>query len=99
MSTGKCIKDGIAKGTTAIKCIEFDSSSTLLWTGDEKVVVIIFMLCSSRFSINEMKRCNSCINKMVSSRNVLTIWDKVFKSGPSKICGRQPLQTMSLQIF
>ena len=37
------------------------------------------------------------------------IWDKVFKNGPSKICGRQPLknlkrhgllkQTKSLQIF
>ena len=37
------------------------------------------------------------------------IWDKAFKSGPSKICGRQRLQnlkgyallkqTMSLQIF
>ena len=36
------------------------------------------------------------------------IWDKVFKNGPSKICGRQPLknlkygllkQTISLQIF
>ena len=52
MSTGKCIKDGIAKGTTAIKCIEFDSSSTLLWTGDEKVVIIVFMFCASRFSTN-----------------------------------------------
>ena len=30
-----------------------------------------------------------------------TIWDKVFKNGPSEICGRQPLkkQTISLQIF
>ena len=32
------------------------------------------------------------------------IWKKVFKSGPSKICGRQPLkncveQTTPLQIF
>ena len=35
------------------------------------------------------------------------IWVKVFKNGPSKICGRQPLlkeydlpkQTISLQIF
>ena len=36
-------------------------------------------------------------------------WDKVFKNGPSKICGRQPLknlkgsdllkQTLSLQVF
>ena len=38
----------------------------------------------------------------------INIWDKVFKDGPSKICGRQPLknlkgygllkQTISLQI-
>ena len=37
MSTGKCVKDGISKGTIPIKCLEFDSSGTLLWTGDEKV--------------------------------------------------------------
>ena len=40
---------------------------------------------------------------------VIKIWNKVFKSGPSKICGRQPLknlkgygllkQTISLQIL
>ena len=39
----------------------------------------------------------------------MNIWGKVFKNGPSKICGRQPLkylkgygmlqQTISLQIF
>ena len=23
------------------------------------------------------------------------IWDKVFKSGPSKICGRQPLKNLN----
>ena len=27
------------------------------------------------------------------------IWKKVFKNGPSKICWRQPQQTISLQIF
>ena len=46
----------------------------------------------------------------MTSRNLHTvIWDKVFKSGPSKICGRQTLknlkeygllkQTISFQIF
>ena len=37
---------------------------------------------------------------------IIDIWDKVFKSGPSKICGKQPLKdlkllkrTKSLQIF
>ena len=24
----------------------------------------------------------------------INIWDKVFKNGPSKICGRQPLKNM-----
>ena len=37
-------------------------------------------------------------------RNRLFIWDKVFKSGPSKIFGRQPVknlkwQTISLKIL
>ena len=53
------------------------------------------------------------LNKKWSSVNahskVSIIWDKVFKNGPSKICGRQPLkslkgygllmQTISLQTF
>ena len=28
----------------------------------------------------------------VSARSTGTKWDKVFKNGPSKICGRQPLK-------
>ena len=31
--------------------------------------------------------------------NINHISDKVFKNGPSKICGRQPLKKISLQIF
>ena len=27
-------------------------------------------------------------------RNRTYTWDKVFKNGPSKICGRQPLKTL-----
>ena len=37
----------------------------------------------------------------ISFKNLLTkewpdiyIWDKVFKSGPSKVCGRQPLKNL-----
>ena len=39
----------------------------------------------------------------INNKNYKTIWDKVFKNGPSKFCGRQPLktlkQTIPLQIF
>ena len=31
---------------------------------------------------------SSCIEKLKN------IWDKVFKKGPSKICGRQPLKDL-----
>ena len=27
---------------------------------------------------------------LTSSKYITNIWDKVFKNGPSKICGRQP---------
>ena len=27
---------------------------------------------------------------------LMYIWDKVFKNGPSKICGRQPLKKLKL---
>ena len=45
---------------------------------------------------------------MLESENVSDIWDKVFKYGPIKVCGRQPFknlkgyglkQTITLQIF
>ena len=49
------------------------------------------------------------IKEIIVCCNVMDKWDKVFKNGPSKICGRQPLnnlkrhtllkQTISLQIF
>ena len=39
----------------------------------------------------------------INNKNYKTIWDKVFKNGTSKFCGRQPLktlkQTIPLQIF
>ena len=41
MSTGMCAKDGVVKGHTAIKCMAFDPTGTLLWTGDEKVENIV----------------------------------------------------------
>ena len=49
------------------------------------------------------------VKVIILKRRLLDIWDKVFKNGPSKIYGRQPLknlngygllkQAMSLQIF
>ena len=32
-------------------------------------------------------------------RKVKFIWDKVFKNGPSKICGRQPLKNFTWSIL
>ena len=43
MSTGKCTKDGTSKGASAIRCLEFDPSGTLLWAGDEKVCIVLFL--------------------------------------------------------
>ena len=37
VSTGKCAKDGVARANASVKCMEFNPSGTLLWTGDEKV--------------------------------------------------------------
>ena len=31
---------------------------------------------------------------LTSSKYITNIWDKVFKNGPSKICGRQPLKIL-----
>ena len=36
--------------------------------------------------------CNVCEKTVPSNHNA--IWDKVFKTGPSKICGRQPLKNL-----
>ena len=58
---------------------------------------------------NLQKNINSSKSKMYCQDVSQPIWDKVFKNGPSKICGRQPLknwrgmvcfkQTIPLQIF
>ncbi|XP_066933799.1 WD repeat-containing protein 13-like [Clytia hemisphaerica] len=42
VSTGKCTKDGVAKGTNPIRCLEFDPSGTFLWAGDDKGVLMSF---------------------------------------------------------
>ena len=49
------------------------------------------------------------VKNIPQPKTEISKWDKVFKGGPSKICGRQPLknlkgygllkQTISLQIF
>ena len=40
-----------------------------------------------------MTEFNSRVQKLLPSAKTQHIWDKVFKNGPSKICGRQPLKT------
>ena len=32
----------------------------------------------------------------ITSFRLISIWDKVFKNGPSEICGRQPLKNLKL---
>ena len=48
--------------------------------------VIYKMLCDQFYWIQ--KEC-------VSSFRICPIWDKVFKNGPSKICGKQPLKNLN----
>ena len=60
----------------------------------------LFRTCKERKKTS-LSLCLICLGKAVS------IWDQVFKNGPSKVCGRQPLknlkgyglQTIPLQIF
>ena len=35
----------------------------------------------------------------VNIMSVLILWDKVFKNGPSKLCGTLPSKNLPLQIF
>ena len=46
----------------------------------------IFKVCLAIF---QRKRVNLCIKALISR-----IWGKIFKSGPSKVCGRQRLNNM-----
>ena len=46
----------------------------------------------AEMSLKEVCKYNKKLTlKAVSTRNN---WDKVFKNGPSKICGRQPLKNL-----
>ena len=51
----------------------------------------------SKINVDTKKMLRNLIEQKEYS-NMNLIWDKVFKDGPSKICGRKPLTT-SLQIF
>ena len=43
---------------------------------------------------NKLKtKCLRTMMVICTKQHLSNIWDKVFKSGPSKICGRQPLKT------
>lgn len=44
MSTGKCTKGGSAKVLAAVRALEFDSSGTILWSGDDKGSVFAFAI-------------------------------------------------------
>ena len=47
-------------------------------------VLVVHVILQKRNKIIRMEKFS-----LKKSRN---IWDKVFKNGPSKICGRQPLK-------
>ena len=67
----------------------------------EKNNLILVLLCNN-FSVVIVSFIESLsfivsIFDYLQSRTffvVLDIWDKLFKSGPSKICGRQPLENL-----
>ena len=67
---------------------------------------------STLFKTQSVAIPNSMVGNLygsVEGEGKIVIWDKVFKNGPSKICGRQPFkklkgygllkQTISLQTF
>jgi len=72
MSTGKCIKGGIAKGTASIKCLEFDPSGSLLWTGDEKGVVTSYLFNIMTGKLTRGKRIMIKENHCVTSISART---------------------------
>ena len=88
-----CSFNGIYSFTEAF----LTSDSKVFLTG--QMVGSIFIVGFIKFTLQELICC------LILG----IIWDKVFKSGPSKICGRYPLkilkgycllkQTISLQIF
>ncbi|XP_057311161.1 WD repeat-containing protein 13-like [Hydractinia symbiolongicarpus] len=72
MSTGKCTKDGVAKGTTSIRCLEFDLSGTLLWTGDEKGVVTSFIFNIVTGKLSRGKKISLSENNCITSISART---------------------------
>ena len=79
-------------------CEEFEFLLVLSLCNGKDVSLVILILSLGKFS----SISSICSGKII-------IWDKVFKSGPSKVCGRKPLknlkgygllkQTISLQVF
>ena len=43
--------------------------------------------------------CYKAAVKELSCNKWKKLWDKVFKNGPSKICGRQPLKNLKTYLY
>ena len=53
------------------------------------------LIISSHTAIIEFNKLIQIVTSEINMINTWSIiWDKVFKNGPSKICGRQPLKNL-----
>ena len=67
---------------TCFRCIP--TSHERFWLAN---IIIIFLVMTLSFFLESQKHCKFFFWKIIYN-----IWDKLFKDGQSKICGRQPLK-------
>jgi len=86
VSTGKCAKDGVAKANAAVKCMEFNPAGTLLWTGDEKGMVMSFLFNIITGKLSRCSKIQLCYNKCITSISART-WVSREARDPSLLVG------------
>ena len=63
-------------------------------TENEKLIIITINnmtapFCHIKFVVNQLSA-----DRPLPERQILIIWDKIFKNGTNRICGRQPLENL-----
>ena len=74
---------------------EFFFCQIPLHTIQTKLAIEITQRCSQRQNLAYIKLSGEMQSHTRGVYSIEVIWDKVFKNGPRKICGRQPLRIRS----
>ncbi|XP_070579907.1 WD repeat-containing protein 13-like isoform X2 [Ptychodera flava] len=67
VSTGKCVKGGLSKGSGKVLSMTFDPTGKILWAGDDKGLIFSFLCDAATGKLTRAKRMVVCEGHPVTS--------------------------------